>query len=65
MVKLPEATTLATEEPEMVPNRMPDTTVTLAGPPRSRPTSARAKSLKYSPAPELCRKVANTTNMMM
>ena len=51
MVKAPVATVLATEEPEMEPNRAEVTVAILAGPPRHRPVSEVASSMKNAPAP--------------
>jgi hypothetical protein len=65
MVTMPEATTFATEDPEMVPNSAPEATAALAGPPRAQPNSELHRSLMYSPTPETCRKAAKHTNRMM
>jgi hypothetical protein len=45
MVTMPEATTLATADPEIDPNRMPDATAAFAGPPLAQPNIALHKSL--------------------
>ena len=59
---VPDATTLPTALPLIVPNNTPETTATLAGPPRTQPTSAIAKSLKYSPALVELRNAAKVMN---
>ena len=46
MVSQPSTMTLATAEPEIVPNRLEDTTATLPGPPRAPPAMALAKFMK-------------------
>ena len=51
MVKAPVATVLATDDPEMEPNRAEVTVAILAGPPRQRPVRAVASSMKNWPAP--------------
>jgi len=45
IVTMPEATTLATADPEIEPNMMPEATAALAGPPRAHPKSALHRSL--------------------
>ncbi len=42
---MPEATTLATDEPEMLPKSAPEATAALAGPPRAQPKSELHRSL--------------------
>lgn len=59
MVNVPEATTLAAELPEIVPNRALPMTATLAGPPRLPPATAMAMSMKNCPAPVLARNALN------
>ena len=51
MVSVPTAITLATAEPETVPNSAEVTTATLAGPPWPRPATRVATCTKTSPAP--------------
>ena len=51
MVNVPVPTTLAVALPEIVPNRVLPTTATFAGPPRTRPKSPKARSMKNRPAP--------------
>jgi len=63
MVNWPEATTLATPEPEIVPISAEDRIATCAGPPRTPPTSPSAKSLKRLSIPARSRKAAKTTKM--
>ena len=46
MVKVPVVTTLAIEEPEIIPVRAEETTAALAGPPRMCPSSAKATRMK-------------------
>ena len=65
MVIIPEATTLPTALPLIVPKRTPESTATFAGPPRAQPTSAIDRSLKNSPALEALRKQAKATKRMM
>jgi hypothetical protein len=48
--------TLATAEPEMVPNKLEETTETLPGPPRCAPATAFARCMKNCPAPDFSRK---------
>jgi hypothetical protein len=47
----PSTMTLATAEPEMVPNRLELTTETLPGPPAVWPVRLMAKSMKSWPVP--------------
>ena len=49
MVKEPEATVLATEEPEIIPCSPEAATAALAGPPVNRPAARKARSLKNWP----------------
>ncbi len=51
MVNVPVVITLATAEPDTVPNNPLVTTATLAGPPAERPVSATAKSINRLPMP--------------
>ena len=46
MVNTPVVTTLATEEPEIMPVMPEETTAALAGPPRKRPSSEKATWMK-------------------
>ena len=46
MVKTPVVTTLATEEPEIMPVMPEETTAALAGPPRNWPSSEKATWMK-------------------
>ena len=46
MVKEPEATVLATEEPETMPCRPDAATAAFAGPPVYRPAARKARSVK-------------------
>ena len=46
MVKVPVITTLAIEEPEIMPFIAEDTTAALAGPPRRWPSSEKATMVK-------------------
>ena len=46
MVKVPVVTTLAIDEPEMMPVAADDTTAALAGPPRMWPSSENATLMK-------------------
>ena len=65
MVNWPEATTLATPEPEIVPISAEDSTQTCAGPPRQPPTRPSATSLKSAIMPARSRKAAKRTKMKM
>ena len=65
MVKDPVVTTLAGDEPDSIPMNPLATTAVLAGPPVSRPVSARAISVKKLPAPEDSRKAPSRTNRKM
>src|SRR3546814_8527006 len=56
IVKEPVVTTLATDEPEIEPNRAEVITAILAGPPRQRPATAVPRFMKKPPAPERSRK---------
>src|SRR5512145_2992889 len=56
IVSQPSTMTLATAEPEIVPNRLDDTTDTLPGPPRCAPATALARCMKNWPAPDFSRK---------
>lgn len=51
MVKEPDPTTFATDEPEIVPCRAEEITATLAGPPDAQPAMALAISIKNFPRP--------------
>ena len=62
MVNVPEATTLAEELPEIIPNSALPMTATLAGPPRVPPARPSARSMKNCPAPVLARKELNRKN---
>src|SRR5688500_20034397 len=64
MVNQPSTMTLATAEPEIVPNRLEETTATLPGPPRAPPAIALAKFMKNWPAPDFSRNVPETMNRM-
>ena len=62
MVNVPVVTTLAIDEPEIMPV-MPEARIAaLAGPPLNRPTSANDRARKYFPAPALSRRAPNSTN---
>ena len=62
MVKVPVVTTLAIDEPEIMPV-MPDARIAaLAGPPLNRPTMAKESARKYLPAPALSSSAPNSTN---
>src|SRR3546814_20818383 len=56
IVKEPVVTTLATDEPEIEPNRAEVITAILAGPPRQRPATAVPRFMKKPPAPDRARK---------
>ena len=64
MVSQPSTMTLATAEPEMVPNRLEETTATLPGPPRAPPAIALAKFMKNCPAPDFSRNVPKMMKRM-
>jgi len=51
IVTLPPVSTLATDEPEMIPFRPEESTEALAGPPRRCPISANATRVIQLPAP--------------
>ena len=55
MVKEPDPTTFATDEPEIVPCRAEEITATLAGPPDAQPAMALAISIKNFPSPVFSR----------
>ena len=55
MVTTPTASALAAAMPEMLPKRLDATTEILAAPPRYRPISPSAKSLKKPEPPERAR----------
>ena len=57
MVKVPVVTTLDEALPDTDPNRALDRTATLAGPPRNRPASEAARSMKTLPTPASSMKV--------
>ena len=62
MVNVPVVTTLAMDEPEIIPV-MPEARIAaLAGPPLKRPTRAKASDRKYWPAPALSSRAPNRTN---
>ncbi len=65
MVKVPVVTTFPTGEPEIIPISALETTAVLAGPPRNRPATEWARSMKNCPPPEPCRKAPKRTNTMM
>src|SRR5581483_6551587 len=65
MVKVPVVTTLATEEPEIMPVMPEDTTAALAGPPRYLPSREKATWMKKLPAPALSSRAPNSTNRKM
>jgi hypothetical protein len=60
----PSTMTLATALPEMVPNRLEETTETLPGPPAVWPVMERAKSMKSWPVPVRSMKLPNSTKIM-
>ena len=61
MVKVPVVTTLAMDEPEIIPV-MPDARIAaLAGPPLKRPTMAKESARKYWPAPALSSSAPKST----
>jgi hypothetical protein len=45
IVTIPDATTFATADPEIVPTSTPDATAAFAGPPRAQPKIALQRSL--------------------
>ena len=59
------ATTLPAEVPLIMPIRPEAKIATLAGPPRARPATAKAKFTKYSPTLEAWRKAAKMMKRMM
>lgn len=61
MVSEPVETTLATAEPEIVPNSAEDTTETFAGPPTKRPATTVDRSTKSLPRPIFCATAPNST----
>ena len=61
MVNTPSVTVLATEDPEMVPNKAEDNTETFAGPPAVHPAMAMAMSIKNFPRPVFMVKMPNRT----
>ena len=62
MVNVPVVTTLAMDEPEIIPV-MPEARIAaLAGPPLKRPTRANESDRKYCPAPALSSRAPNRTN---
>ncbi len=65
MVKEPEPTVLATEEPDTVPSSALVMTATLAGPPRCLPAMALDRSMKNSPTPVFSRKAPKRMNRKM
>lgn len=62
MVKVPVVTTLAMDEPEIIPVIIEESTAALAGPPRMWPSSAKASLMKKLPAPALSSIEPNSTN---
>ena len=59
MVNVPVVTTLAMDEPEIIPV-MPEARIAaLAGPPLKRPTRANDRPRKYCPAPALSSRAPN------
>ena len=62
MVKEPEPTTFATEDPEMVPWRAEESTATFAGPPDAQPAMAFAISMKNLPRPVFSRNAPKRIN---
>ena len=62
---MPVVTTLATEEPEIMPVMPDDTTAALAGPPRNLPSSENASWMKKLPAPAFSSSAPNSTNRKM
>ena len=63
MLICPVTMTLATALPEMVPNRLDETTATLPGPPVAWPVRPVAKSMNNCPVPVRSMKVPNTTKI--
>ena len=63
MLIWPVTITLPTAMPEIVPNRLDDTTATLPGPPVACPVRPVAKSMNNCPVPVRSMKVPNTTKM--
>ena len=64
MVSQPSTMTLATAEPEIVPNMLEDTTATLPGPPRWAPARPLARLMKNCPAPDFSRKAPKMMKRM-
>jgi hypothetical protein len=60
----PSTITLATALPEIVPNRLDDTTETLPGPPAVCPVSDSAKSMKSWPVPVRSMNEPNSTKII-
>src|SRR5699024_352620 len=65
IVKDPEATVFATEEPEIMPCRPEAATAAFAGPPVKRPVSRKARSLKSTPMFVWMSTTANSRNRKM
>ncbi len=65
IVKDPEATVLATEDPEIMPCRPLAATAALAGPPVKRPATRNARSLKKAPMFVRISTTANSRNRKM
>ena len=65
IVNWPEATTLATPEPETVPMSAEEATQTLPGPPCLSPNTAIEMSLKKSMTPAFSMKAPNRMNRKM
>ncbi len=63
MVKEPVAKTLATDDPEIVPNMAEETTSTLAGPPACRPATFMPRLWKSMPTPEPSMKAPKMMNI--
>ena len=62
MVNVPVVATLAMDDPDTIPVRPDASTAALAGPPRKRPSMAKATCTKYSAAPALSSSAPNRTN---
>ena len=61
IVITPVVTVLAIGEPEIMPNRPDDTTLTLAGPPAKRPAAMVARLTNNCPNPVSCAMMPNST----
>ena len=62
MVKEPEPTVFATEEPETVPSSAEAITATFAGPPMCLPATAFARSMNSLPTPVFSRNAPKSIN---